>query len=75
MNPIERAIEIVGSQAALAEKAGVTPQAVNQWITKNRVPVERVLAIEAATVDETTGEPRVTRYDLRPDIYGERAAA
>ncbi len=29
-----------------------------------RVPAERVLAIEAAT------HGKVTRYDLRPDVFG-----
>jgi len=57
----------------MAGKVGVTPQAVNQWAKAGRPPVERVLAIEAATADET-GLPRVSRHELRPDIYPVPAA-
>jgi DNA-binding transcriptional regulator YdaS (Cro superfamily) len=76
--PLERAVEVVGSQAALAKKLGVTPQHVWNWLNRDeRVPAEQVLGIERATIDVTTGEPRVTRFDLRPDLYppDERVAA
>jgi DNA-binding transcriptional regulator YdaS (Cro superfamily) len=58
---------------ALMEKAGgpaavgrlfnppITCQAVSQWV---QVPAERCVAIEAATGG------KVTRYELRPDIFG-----
>lgn len=66
--PLDRAIRSVGGQAALAKGCGVTPQAVNQWIAKKRVPVERVRAIELATGGA------VARGELRPDVFGDRAA-
>lgn len=66
---IERACERVGGQVQLADALGVTAQAVNQWVSKNRVPPERCAAIETAT------DGAVTRHDLRPDIFGEKAAA
>jgi len=69
MNGLERAIEIVGTQAALANALGVTAQAVNQWVSKGRIPAERVLEIERAT------EGKVTRHDLRPDLYPMEQAA
>ena len=48
----------------LASALGVPPPLVSQWKTGvRRVPAERVLAIEAATGH------RVSRHDLRPDIY------
>lgn len=75
MNAIEKAIEVAGGVTKLADKLDVSPQVIVNWRKRGNVPPERVLAVEAATMDETTGEPRVTRYDLRPDIYGERAAA
>ena len=53
-----RAVESVGSYAALARALGVTKGAVHQW---TRVPAERVLAVEAVT--------GVPRQQLRPDIY------
>jgi len=36
---------------------------VSSWIARGRLPAERVLPVEAATMGQ------VTRYDLRPDIY------
>lgn len=69
MNAISRAVEEVKGQAALAKALGVTPQQVNQWVLGIRpVPPARCLAIE----DATNGV--VTRYELRPDIFGKRAA-
>lgn len=50
--------ERAGGTAKLAEKLGITSQAISQW---RRIPVERVLEIETAT-----GVPRSV---LRPDIY------
>jgi DNA-binding transcriptional regulator YdaS (Cro superfamily) len=62
--PIQKAIKIAGSQSALARKIGVPPQYVQYWAKKNRVPAERVIAIEKATDGE------VTRAELRPDLFG-----
>lgn len=60
---LRRAIEHIGGPKATAEMLGdLTPQAVSQW---ERAPIARVLKLEAAT------DGAVTRYDLRPDIYGE----
>ena len=60
---LERALLAVGGAAEMARRLGVTPGAVQKWAQLGRIPAERVLAIEAAT------EARVTRYELRPDIY------
>lgn len=66
MSPIERAIDAVGSQAALAKALKVSPQHVWNWLNRDkRIPAEQVLPIEAAT------EGKVTRHELRPDIFGE----
>lgn len=72
---IERACRILGGQTELAAKTGVTPQAVNQWVRSGKAPAERVLAIESATADPKSKAPRVTRYELRPDVYGRARAA
>jgi DNA-binding transcriptional regulator YdaS (Cro superfamily) len=58
-----------GGQVLLAERCNVTPQAVNQWVKKKRVPPERVIDVETAT--------GVSRHVLRPDVFGPppRAAA
>lgn len=64
MTGIDKAIKALkGNQSELARKIGVTPQAVQQWSKSGKVPAERVLDIEAAT------DGKVTRHDLRPDIY------
>jgi DNA-binding transcriptional regulator YdaS (Cro superfamily) len=56
---LKKAIENAGGCAALAKKLGISPPAVSQW---KRVPHTRVL-----TVEKLTG---VSRYQLRPDLYG-----
>jgi DNA-binding transcriptional regulator YdaS (Cro superfamily) len=58
-------LSIIGEHKRAAEICGVTPGAVSQWVTKGRVPVAHCLTLESAT------EGRVTRYQLRPDIFGE----
>jgi DNA-binding transcriptional regulator YdaS (Cro superfamily) len=53
------AINAVGSAAELARRLGISPEAVCQW--KGKVPVNRVIAVEAAT--------GVSREHLRPDVF------
>lgn len=56
---LQAAIQAVGGVAAeLARRIGVTPQALGQW---EKVPLERVLAVEAIT--------GIDRADLRPDLF------
>lgn len=68
MNAIATAIEKLGAgQAGIARLLGVTPQAVNQWVSGTRpVPPRHVLVVEAAT--------GVSRHLLRPDVFGPAAA-
>ena len=67
---IKRAVEVVGSQTELAKQIGVTPQFVYQIVKGLRpVPATLVLKIEAATGGT------VSRYELRPDIFGTEQAA
>ena len=61
---LEDAIQTAGSVKALAEKLGVTAQAICQW---TKVPALRVLDVERAT--------GVSRHDLRPDLYPREGAA
>lgn len=62
---LDKVIELVGGQAELARKVSVSPQVVNGWCKRNRVAAKKVLDVEKAVGGQ------VTRYDLRPDIYGE----
>lgn len=57
---LEKAITEAGGTAALARAINVTPQAISQW---DRVPAERVIAVEEATGG------KIGRADLRPDLY------
>ena len=78
LRALERAIELAGSQAELARRIGKKQAHIWNWLNRDKqVPAEAVLSIEAATLDSETGAPRVTRCDLRPDLYPpeERAAA
>ncbi len=65
-NALERAITESGGTAALARTINVTPQAISQW---DRVPAERTIAVEQATGG------KVTRHELRPDLYPPPAGA
>ena len=65
MNTLQQAIELVGDQNQMAEICGVTRQAVYKWVKAGRPPAHQCRTIEAAT------GALVTRYQLRPDIFGE----
>lgn len=60
---LSRAIDAAGGIGQLARKIGIAQPSVSNW---NRVPAERVIAVEAVT--------GVSRRVLRPDLYGEPAA-
>lgn len=59
---LDLAINAAGGVGQLARKIGISQPSVTNW---NRVPAQRVLAVEAAT-----GVPRA---QLRPDLYSEPA--
>ncbi len=65
---VDEAVRREGSLKRVAERLKVSRQAIQQWTS---VPVKRVLMLEAMS--------GVSRYELRPDVYGpaedaERAA-
>ena len=62
MNAIERAIEAAGSASELARRLNVVPMTVTQWKRRGQIPAERCLDVETAT--------GISRYDLRPDVFG-----
>ena len=69
MDALLKAIEIMGNQRKLADACGISEMAVSKWVKRGQVPIERCLDIERAT------GLQVTRYDLRPEIFGARPAA
>ena len=62
MNSLNLAIKKAGGMKPLAALLGVRYQAIQAWRALGRPPAERCLAIERLT--------GISRYDLRPDIYG-----
>lgn len=61
-----RAIEFAGGTCAVANHLRVSPAAVSQWLMRDKVPAERVRDLEKLC------QGRVTRYQLRPDVFGRR---
>lgn len=70
MSALSKAITICGSQSELARRIGgkVRTGHIYHWL-RNTVPAERCLAIEQATGG------KVTRHDLRPDVFGTSPSA
>jgi hypothetical protein len=62
LEAMHEAIRRVGGLTALGRALGTSPQAVFQW---KKAPAVRVLEIERLS--------GVSRYELRPDVYGEKA--
>lgn len=59
---LERACEAVGGISEMARQLGIKPPSISEWKARNRVPAERVLEVEKIS--------GVSRYELRPDIFG-----
>jgi len=60
---IKKAVDLFGGQSSLARACGVKPQAVQQWVASGRCPAKRAAEIERLTLG------KVTREDLRPDVF------
>jgi DNA-binding transcriptional regulator YdaS (Cro superfamily) len=63
-SPLQKACDQVGGQTALAKKIGRKQSTIWNWLKKG-IPAEQCPAIERAT------DGKITRYDLRPDVFGE----
>ena len=49
----------------LAKDLGVTPNAVYNWKLRNVIPMKHLRSIEKLS------EGRITRLQMRPDVFGE----
>jgi DNA-binding transcriptional regulator YdaS (Cro superfamily) len=80
VSALRRAVEIAGSQGQLAKRmrAYFTSRGIDSAISQQTISywLQSATLIDAmywpAIEDATDG--RVTRYDLRPDVFGERPA-
>jgi DNA-binding transcriptional regulator YdaS (Cro superfamily) len=62
---LRKAVELAGGQSRLAKAIGVRQQHVWNWLNRDGKPAaEYVLQIESAV------SGKVTRYELRPDVFG-----
>lgn len=60
---LKKIIDLVGGQVKLAEKIGIKQQAVHSWIASGKIPAERVPVLAELS------EGKVSRHDLRPDLW------
>ena len=59
---LQKAIDLVGSEAKLGTLLGVSQPSVNGWKAR-KVPAHRAVQIEQVT------NGRIKRHDLRPDLF------
>jgi len=64
LSALEQCFEVCGGASKLADKLGITRQAIDQWRQRG-VPAERVVALEAAVAGA------VSRRELRPDLFSD----
>ena len=63
---LEQAIREIGTQGKLAALIGKRQGHIGKWLHRDgKVPAELCIAIELATGG------KVTRYELRPDVFGD----
>ncbi|MGR3482375.1 YdaS family helix-turn-helix protein [Salipiger marinus] len=65
---IQRAIRHHGSQSKLAEAAGCSQQQISYLLKAKRISADMAVKIDLATAGA------VSRYEMRPDIFGEGRA-
>jgi DNA-binding transcriptional regulator YdaS (Cro superfamily) len=71
---LKKAIDIANGQTALAEKlteltgTRVGQSRISMWLHRKRVPPEWVIPLELAV------DGKVSRHDIRPDLYPDDAA-
>jgi len=62
--PLERVRDLLGTQKAIADLFGLSAPTVHEWFRRGSPPADRCIALEEATGG------KVTRYELRPDVFG-----
>ncbi len=64
-----QAVAYFGNQARMASALAESQQTVSYWVRAGRAPERACIPIERAT------EGAVTRYALRPDVFGKPYSA
>jgi DNA-binding transcriptional regulator YdaS (Cro superfamily) len=65
---LQRALKILGSQSAIARAIGIRQQTVSEvFLDGRQAPAKWCIPLERAT------DGKVTRHELRPDLYPEPA--
>ena len=59
-----KAIDEAGGPSVVGRHFDISHTAVIGWLNRGQVPADRVLALEALVAS------KITRYQLRPDVYG-----
>jgi DNA-binding transcriptional regulator YdaS (Cro superfamily) len=62
---IAKAIRLAGSQTALGNMLGLTPQAIQKWASQGFVPGDRCREVESKLLG------KVTRYELNAEVFGD----
>ncbi|MEE9383173.1 MAG: Cro/CI family transcriptional regulator [Nannocystaceae bacterium] len=66
---LTQAVHYFGTQARMASALSESQQTVSYWVRAGRAPERACIPIERAT------EGAVTRYALRPDVFGKPYSA
>ena len=70
---INEIIDHFGNQSILARKLGIKPQAVQQWIARDHLPIRRAIEIERITEGRIRLKDILHLTGLDPRETGERS--
>ena len=65
---LDSTLKRLGSRAKLAKTLGISAQAVQEWVERQKVPAHRAIEVE----EKTAG--LIQRWELRPDLWPEPVA-
>ncbi len=63
-SPLETAIRLAGGVPAVAKALDISQPAIHRWRARGKPPADRVIYLERAS------DGKVSRYELRPDVFG-----
>lgn len=66
ITPIQKVLNIAGGVSAISDELNISVQAIYKWVKKNKAPANRCIELESLV------KQKVTRYELRPDVFGNK---